>query len=252
MIVKKQGAKKWPTFAETVRGSVWYWLLARAWGVNLVDGEPQGTKDGLGHAISLLGILLVWQGALIAYIQQNPNPQFRVFIVYVIVSLLPLIGMFSVAGVPEVIMFHRRIAWRLSVLAAILVVSLGTSYYQRWLPGMEKGTYPDTGNAYRGFYIDRVVVGTTHNNWTASLRAPANKSWRIQTVKCFKDQARTQEVQQFRRDSAKTTPEQLAGNFPAQLTDPYFFKVELEAIASGPKYEPSKEDVLFELTPLDR
>lgn len=166
----------WEALAAA-RDGLWgllVWIWNWCWGNNL---PPGGREDGLRESITLFGFLLAWQAALLAYIQANPNPEFKVVAVYLIVSAVPLIGIFSICTARNdnsathfVRSFHRRVGWRLGIISAFLVVGLAFSYLRGILPGQYvTGTYLDTGTKLLGVNLERDSCPVATSTWRASL-----------------------------------------------------------------------------------
>ncbi len=223
------------------------WIAALAWGNGITKG---GQDDGLREAITLLGFLLVWQLALLAYVQTNPIPELSVVTVYFVVSVLPLIGIFSICAAPEPKLYHRRIGFRLGMLAVVMVLCLGTSYVSRTLPGQfQTGTYLDSGNKLLGINLERLSAPSVTNQWTATLSERASRHWRIEEVLCFRDEQRKEPIEVF-HDTAKATPSSLEGSFDGPVSQKYYFRIDLEEIGTEKRdFDFSTEDIHFEIRP---
>jgi len=255
---RKTFNKTWTAFRKASKDLL-VWIWSWVWGnATPINGGDAGHEDGLREAITLLGFLLAWQAALIAYIQTHPNPELMVVAVYVLVSLVPLIGIFSICTIrpPDsdehvVKHSHRRIIWRLGVAGVFLVIGLASSYVGRMLPGQyETGTYLDTGAKYLGVNLERDAAPVTTSVWRASLSPRAAKHWRIDRVIVFRDKERTERLASLVPDSSKTTPSSAQGYFDAQLSRKYFFRIELEEIGTEVRnFNFSKEDLDFDLIP---
>ena len=219
---------------------LWRWL----WGDNSVAG---GNSDGLREVITLLGFLLAWQAALLVYVQTHPSVKLSVVIIYILVSLLPLVGMFSICAEPEIKAHQRKIGWRLSVIGLIVVSCLAASYLKKVLPGqIETGTFLDTGTNYVAVNLERDVSRVVTATWHAKLSERAAKYWRIEQVLCFRDKERTDRISPFAADSSKSTQVSVVGYFSSQLSHTYYFLVVLEQISTElPNFKFSKEDDLF-------
>lgn len=237
------------TFGKASRAAldgVWG-LLLWFWGDS---GTPGGDEDGLREVVTLFGFLLVWQAALLAYVQSYPNVDYSLVAVYIVVSIVLLIGMFSISRTPTLKPHHSRIGWRLSMLGFVLVVCLGTSYVTYMLPGQyETGTFLDTGTTYLGVNLQREAVPFHASLWRAELSERATKHWRIEQVLCYRDNMRTDRITTFSHDPSLTKHGTLGGQFDTQGEHTYYFLVKLEEIGTEERnFKFSNEDLVFELT----
>jgi len=223
-----------------------------------VSGGDDEAEDGLREAITLLGILLAWQAALLVYVQSHPSWELSVIAVYVLVSMLPLVGILGIcttrranSAAHAFKYTHRRLAWRLGIPAALLVTGLGFSYIAQILPGQyETGTYLDTGTKYLGVNLEREAVPVTTSTWRATLSERAAKHWRIDRVVAFRDKERTERLTSLTPDESKTTPASAVGYLDTQLSHKYYFRVELEEIGTEVRnFKFSKEDLDFKVIP---
>jgi len=230
---------------DSARGFV-AWFCKLVWGNGFTRSDDD---DGLGHAITLLGILMAWQLALLAYVQTEPTPEPRVVTVYIVVSMLPLLGIFWLCAVPSLKLYHRRISWRLGLAAMLLVIGVAASYVSSMLPGQQfrTGTYINTGEELLAVSFARDAEPVESMTWNAALSLRASRYWAVEEVLCYRDAKHTDPVE-VRYDSG-TAPTR-SGGFSGNRGHKYYFRVDLKKVGDGePDFKFSMEDLAFRLEP---
>lgn len=238
---KSQEPLRWP---DSFFGT-FLWLLKILWGCGFTQGR---TDDGLRESLTLLGFLLIWQAALLAYIQSHPIPEPRVVTVYVVISMLPLLGIFSICAVPRLKVYHRRISWRLGFTATLLVIGVAASYVRSMLPGqIQTGTYLDTGENLLAVNLEREDAPPDVTlSWTAELKERAAKYWTIESVLCFRDAQKIHPIEIFYDRTTRPPAPSLKGRFDGYAHRKFYFRVQLREI-QAPDFPFGMEELTFVL-----